>query len=287
MRALLYFTITAMFWGLNFHLAKVMLKEASFIEAGFWRYLFAVVPLFLLALGGLPSKKELLDSFKGVFLIGVVGLFGFNIFFFWGLMHSSAINGALIIAITPVLTMLFSKIILGSPFERIQMLGAFLSLIGVFYLILKGDWTQINNIEFNKGDLMLLLSSSLFSIQNVWVKIYSGKLSNKNFTLLTNLFCFLGFVLILPFLVDLEGITGHSGIFWLSALGIGLIGTSVAYYLWNAGIQLSSANQAGIFINVVPLSTALFSIAFGEELFGYHLISGAIILLGVFIIRKA
>ncbi len=285
MRAILFFTITAIFWGLNFHLAKIMLNEVRFIEAGFWRYFFGVLPLLVLAYKGLPSLKIIQEQFKGIFLVGFVCLFGFNLFFFLGLMNSPAINGALIVSLTPALTILFSNRILKTPLERMQLLGVGISLIGVLYLILKGNFSSLAQIEFSKSDLLLLVSSSFFALQNVWVKKYAGVISNRNFTFLTNLICMLSFLLILPF-IGMEPVLSHSAVFWLSAIGIGFFGTAVAYFLWNAGIKLTSANQAGVFINVVPFSTAIFSVILGEQLFSYHLISGICIVLGIFVMRR-
>jgi len=283
MKAFIYFTITAIFWGLNFHLAKLMLSEVKFIEAGFWRYLFGVAPLFYLAYKDLPSIEKIKDNLTGLFLVGVVCLFGFNVFFFLGLIYSPAINGALIISITPALTLLFSHLILKTPLRRKEGIGVAISFLGVIYLVLKGNLSGFRDIEFSWGDILLLTASMFFALQNVWVKKYSGKISNRNFTFLTNLMCMLSFLVLLPFL-GIESVTSHSLSFWLSAVGIGFLGTALAYFLWNAGIQLTSANKAGIFINVVPLSAALFSILFGETLYAYHFISGLFIIVGVAII---
>lgn len=68
-------------WGLNFHEAKIMLRHVHFMEAGFWRYLLAVIFLFLLQIG-----KDNTDAWslakqqpKGLLLVGLIGLFAFNI----------------------------------------------------------------------------------------------------------------------------------------------------------------------------------------------------------------
>ena len=90
---------------------------------------------------------------------------------------------------------------------------------------------------------------------------------------------------VLPF-AGVETVSEHSSTFWIASIGIGCFGTSLAYLLWNAGIQLTNPTQAGIFINVVPLSTAFFSVVFGEVLQNYHLVSGILIILGVLIIMK-
>lgn len=286
MKAILYLLIAAILWGINFHFAKIMLQEVKFIEAGFWRYIFGVAPLLFMAFSsGLPKWEQIKQNLKGIILVGVICLFGFNMLFFTGLNYSSAINGALIISSTPMLTLLFSRIILKTPLTKNHILGVIVSLIGVLYLILRGDILGFANINYSIGDLLLFAAAILFALQNVWVKKYAGVLSNINFTFLTNLLCWLSFAILLPF-AGTENIANYSNSFWLSALGIGFFGTSVAYYFWNEGIELSSANQAGIMINVIPLSTAIVSVFLGESLYLYHLISALLILLGVFIIRR-
>lgn len=283
MKALVYFLITAIFWGLNFHLAKIMLLEVKFVEAGFWRYLFGVIPLLIYTYNQIPTWNIIRTNIRGILLVGVVGIFGFNLFFFFGLQQSAAINGALIISLTPALTLLFSNQMLKTKILKKEFLGIVISFIGVLYLILKGRISGFANIEFSWGDIFLLGSATLFAVQNVWIKQYGNGLSNKHFTFLTNLFCLISFAIITPFL-GIGNISDYSNSFWLSAIGIGVFGTSVAYLLWNAGIQLSSPGQAGIFINVVPLSAAAFSLIFGEVLQTYHLISGLFIITGVLII---
>ena len=285
MRPFIYFTITATFWGLNFHFAKIMLQESHFVEAGFWRYFFGVVPLLALAYRKLPTREEIRASLKGIVLVGVICLFGFNFFFFLGLMYSPAINGSLIVSLTPGLTLLFSNRILKTPLRGQEIFGVFVSFLGVMYLILKGNIFDFASVEFSWGDILLVIATSFFGLQNVWSKMYGAELSNLNFTFFTNLFCMLSFLAVLPFLTEI-GAPNFSSNYWLAAVGIGCFGTALAYLLWNTGIQLANANQAGIFINVVPLSTAAFSLVFGEVLYSYHLVSGVLVILGVIILLR-
>ncbi|MFK7922768.1 MAG: DMT family transporter [Bacteroidia bacterium] len=285
MKAIFYLSLAAILWGLNFHLAKLMLSETHFLEAGFWRFLFAVIPLLLLAYSGLPSWEVIRKNILGIGLVGVISLFGFNIFFFTGMMNSPAINGALIISVTPILTILLSRIMLKTPLERNQIIGAVISLFGVAFLIMKGKLDNVLQLGFSSSDLLLLGASLFFALQNVWIKQYGDAMSNKNFTFLTNLCCLLCFVLVLPF-SGIEASPSLSLPYWGAAIGIGFLGTSVAYFCWNLGVQLTSANQASIFGNLTPLSTAVFSILLGERLYSYHFISGVIIILGVIVLRS-
>ena len=224
------------------------------------------------------------SNLVGIGLIGVLGLFGFNLFFFLGMVNSPAINGALIINITPILTLLLSRIILKTPLQSKQMLGVGISLFGVVFLITKGELANLTQLSFSGSDLLLLGASLSFAFQNIWFKQYGQKIPNRAFSFLTNLLCLICFVMVLPF-SSVESSGPLSTGYWGSALGIGLLGTSVAYYFWNQGIHLTSANQASIFGNLIPLSTAIFSILLGERLFSYHWISGVIIILGVIVLQ--
>jgi drug/metabolite transporter (DMT)-like permease len=74
--------------------------------------------------------------------------------------------------------------------------------------------------------------------------------------------------------------------FWLSAIGIGVLGTGVAYLFWNLGIQKKGAANAGLYMNFVPLAAAIFGLFFGERLENYHLISSFFILYGIYITNR-
>ena len=284
MKTTLYFIISALFLGLNFHLSKIVLHEINFVETIFWRFLFASITLFFLAYKNLPSLKVILKNLKGASLVGTVGLLGFNIFLFLGLMNSSAINAALIISLNPALTILFSYIILKTPLKRQHLIGVLISFLGVLYLILRGNISTFQEIQFNYSDLLILIANVFFALHHVWVKKYSVGITSTNFTFLASLFCLIGILFFIPF-VEIQDITSHSSSFWMAIVSLGVIGTAVVFYFWNAGVQKAGADQAGIFMNIVPLSTALFAIFFNENLYGYHLISGLCIIVGMLIMK--
>jgi len=278
----------AIFWGLNFHEAKIMLRYVNFIEAGFWRYLFGVGFLFLLQVRHLKSLsfQEIKKGWKGIVLVGFVSIFGFNVLFFLGLRYTSALNAALIIGLAPATTLLASHWILKTAIHKRQKIGVVIAFIGVLFLLSKGRPDQLLQLKWSMGDLLIMCANLLFALQNVWIKKYAAAHSNLVFTFLTNAMCLLGFILLLPILgMNTPPVIAFD--FWLSVVGIGLLGTCVAYLFWNNGVQQLGAANAGLFINVVPLATAVFAVFFSERLEVYHAISGGIILLGLFYVQKA
>lgn len=279
-----YLAFATITWGLNFHLAKIMLEDSSAIEAGLWRYIFGVAVLLFFLWKDWPKWSAVKLQFKPLFLVGFIGLFGFNYFFFIGLSKTSAINAALIAGLNPALTLILSRFILKTQISRGQIGGIAMALFGVIFLILKGQVFSVLQLEFNEGDAWILLSNFVFALHSVWVKQHGGYLSNRHFTFLTNLFCLLGFLLLLPF-VNFGNITNYPTQYWVAAIGMGGMGTAIAYFFWNKGIAQLGAPQAGIFMNMVPLSAALFALLFGETIRYYHIVSGLAIISGVILMQ--
>lgn len=285
MKSIIYLLLTATFWGLNFHFAKQMLTEASFLEAGFWRYSLGILALFGMSLKSLPKLSSFLIEKKGLLLVGVIGLFGFNLLFFLGLLYTSPVNASLIVSLNPAMTLFFSYLILHTKITKSEIVGMLISLVGVIILLTKFDLQRLLQFEFSKGDLLIFLANLVFALQNIWVKQYAKSFSSIHFTIFTNAICWLCFLLVLPFASPAISFH-HSPDFWLSAFGIGCIGTGLAYLFWNKGVSAIGPSKAGIFMNFVPLSTAISAIFLQQELHQYHLISGVIILLGIIITQS-
>lgn len=281
----IFFLVTAtVLWGLNFHLAKNLLLSVDFIQAGFWRYIFGVGFLFIIQITSSSkffSFKQLYQNIRGYFLAGFIGLFGFSIFFFLGLKYTSALNAALQVSLNPIYTSLFAYWILGTTIYSHQKIGMAIGLSGVLILITKGRPILLLEVDWSYGDGLIFMANILFAIHNIWVKkYYTSSVSNISFTLITNGFCLIGFLLFLPF-YGFTPIGKLDTTFWLSALGIGILGTGLAYILWNEGIKMAGAANAGFFMNIVPFATAIFSIYFGKQIESYHLSSGGLILIGM------
>lgn len=284
MKHAFFLTFAAAAWGLNFHLAGEMMEFCSPIEGGFWRYTFGVLTLFLFTIGNLPSWNSIRGQIFPLLLIGLIGLFAFNYFFFLGLTYTSGLNAALIISLNPALTLLFSHFILGTRITRNHYLGIVVAFLGVAFLILKGNLSSISQLSFNQGDGWIMLANTIFALQHIWIKKYGSNLRNSHLTLVTNFFCLCGFVLVLP-VFGLGQFTNYPANFWLASIGIGVIGTAIAYYFWNVGVKHVGPAKAGVFMNVVPLAAGLTSFAFGQSIQIIHLISGLIIITGIIIMQ--
>jgi drug/metabolite transporter (DMT)-like permease len=269
-------------WGLNFHLFKIMLSSVHFIEAGFWRYFFGVLVLTIYIRKKFPTWYLFKKNIKGVLVVGVLGIFCFNLLLFWGLMSTSAINASLIISLNPIVTLFLAHLFLKSNINIKKLVGAFIGVLGVVYLLSKGNLVNLNNLTFSKGDLLILLAMVLSAFYHIWVKKYAVNISNPHFTFFTNLICLLSFIIITPFFISPHSINYELN-FWIATITFGVFGTAFTYIFWNKGLRIIGASKAGVFMNIVPLSTGVIAVLLGKNLNGFHIISGLLIFLGLLI----
>ena len=269
-------------WGLNFHLLKFMLLSVHFIEAGFWRYLFGVIALTVYLKNSFPKWDTFKKHINGILIVGVIGLFCFNLLLFWGLIYTSSINASLIVSLNPIITIFLAYFFLNSTISHLQLLGGFIGLIGVVYLLSKGDFLNLNQLVFSKGDILVLFAMVLSSFYHIWTKKYSTNISYQHFTFFTNLICLISFTLITPFFVEVHSVN-YGVEFWIVSILFGVFGTAITYFLWNKGLNIIGASKAGLFMNIVPLSTAIISVLLGKELTQFHITSGLLIFIGLIV----
>lgn len=282
MKATIYLALSALLWGLNFHLLRVMLNSTGFLEAAFWRYIFGVVFLVLFTTRSLPAYSLVKGNLKGILLTGIAGIFFFNVLLFRGLEYTSALNASLLISLNPLITLFLSTVIFKTSIRFPQLTGAAFSMAGVMFLLSKGNFGQLLRLQLNTGDGLVLMASFLAAFYHIWVKKYAQNMENQHFTLLTNLVCMLCFILILPFLPASSPAAFGAG-FWIAAVAFGSLGTALTYSLWNKGVKIAGAQKAGLFMNLVPLSTAGIAVILGESISTFHWVSGGFIVSGLFI----
>lgn len=126
--------LAAILWGANFNLAKPVLTELHPLVAGADRYLIAAA--IMLAITCIKGERPPLRHFKAYLILGLLGVFGFNLFFFLGMASTSPVNGALIMALNPLLTSLIARFILGDRPTQRQWLAFPVGLIGVAIVVL-------------------------------------------------------------------------------------------------------------------------------------------------------
>jgi drug/metabolite transporter (DMT)-like permease len=264
--------LAAIFWGANFNLAQPVLAEMGPYVAGASRYLMAA--LIMLFITFYRGETVALRYVKTYALLGLVGVFGYNLFFFLGMQTTSAVSGALIMALNPLLTAVIAFFMLKDRPSSRQLLAFPVGIIGVAIVVLGAG----AELRVATGDIYILIANLSWAFYNVLVRKLmptdvSGIASTAGIMTagaiaLTLVAIISGEQFVLP--------TMHAG----SALLVMTIGGGVlAYIFWNAGITKLGPSKAAIFLNLIPVTSIVIA-AFAGVPPNLAQICGAVVVIG-------
>ena len=136
------------------------------------------------------KKNLLVISFMGLMTIST-----FNSVVYFALNYTQVINVALVLAAIPAVTIIFSSFMKVDKTNIFQLIGLFLSVIGISAIISNADINKILSLNFNKGDLWMLVCVMCWSLYSTLLKKYSFKFSQ--FTLI-QLMVSVGIIFLIP-----------------------------------------------------------------------------------------
>ena len=276
--------MATLMWAGHANVLKVSISEISpmLLMAFRWIGCFIILTAFLWsdAIKYIPSVKRRLPW---VGIMGGIGMAGFTICLIVAAHSTSVINLGIAQSFIPALVMILGLIILGTAISKLQATGLVLSMFGTLILVSKGSMDSIVSLTFNSGDLIMLIGCFCYAG-------YTLGLSKRIEMPPTVMFLFFSFFasLSLFICVIIEFLTGN--LIWPGLKGIIIIlycivfPSILAQTFFMRGVELIGANRAGLYVNLVPVFTALIAIFFlSEHLFIFHVISLFLVLCGIFI----
>ncbi len=110
----LLLVLTPLFWAGNWVIGRAIRHDVPPLALAFWRWVIAA--LLLLPFAGkhvFRQRALILDHWRILILLGVLGTGLYNAFSYWGLQYTTATNGVLLNSATPILIIAISAIFLG------------------------------------------------------------------------------------------------------------------------------------------------------------------------------
>lgn len=233
--------------------------------------------------------KNLIKVFKKeyfvLFILGALGISGFNTFLYYGLQTTTATNALLINSSTPIFIIIFSAIIFKISITKIQLFGVFLSTTGVIYLILKGEINHILELKFTVGDLWIIAACIDWALYSVLLKYKPKDLNSLEFFSITTIlgtfilyivFIFQGYSFEFSFLENKEVL--------YSMIYIVIFPSILSFYFWNKATLEVGANKAGQFAHLMPIFGAGLAYVFLDEVMQtYHIVGIVLIAFGIYL----
>ena len=276
--------IAVLIWSLNITVTRYVAEFISPISISFYRWLIAFVlmsPFVLLSVW--KYRTEIRQHAWQFALLGACGMVFYQGLAYSAAHYTTATNMGIINAFTPIFTIFISMFILKEMPTRYAVIGGILSFLGLLYVMSQGNLQSLVHLAGHWGDLLMILAVFLYAFYGVFLKKWQIKIP-----LLTSLYVQIAFALLfhLPFVfvLGLDVINSQNvG----SVLYAGVFPSIVAPLVWMMAVQYIGPNRTSIFMNVMPIATALIAYFWLNEAWTiYHTVGGVIILLGIALAQK-
>jgi drug/metabolite transporter (DMT)-like permease len=276
--------LAAFIWSGNFIIARGVIKNIPPITLAFYRWLLASVIILPFAIRQFktewPSVKR---AWKYLFWASLTGVTLFNTFVYIGAHYTSAINLALIgTTSSPIMATIMASIFLKEKIGWMKLAGLALCIIGVLFLLAKGNFQHLLTLKFSTGDLWMLAAAFCFAVYNTLVKKKPTAISSMNFLFLV---FSLGTILLLPFY--LWEVNRGAPVIWntnlfLAILYLGLGASVICFWIWNIAIYKLGAARTILFGNLIPIFSSLGAVIFLNEQFTWiHIVSMIFVFTGI------
>ena len=287
--AYLLLTLSVLFWAGNFIVGKfATLFEVPPLTLNVLRWLS--VWLILMPFTYKEIYNNLPDIKKKWFVISFMGLITistFNSVVYFALNHTQVINAVLVLAAIPAATIVFSSLMNVEKTNIFQLIGLILSIIGIGSIISNGDIQKIISLNFNKGDVWMLVCVITWALYSTLLKKHKFKFSQ--FTLI-QLMVSAGLLFLIPqlFYEKSIGLELNFNKAFLAILFYVVVFPAIAaYYCWQKGVEIIGPNRASMFIQLMPLFSAVMAVIIFREKFELYHFAGAIFIVsGIYLSNK-
>jgi drug/metabolite transporter (DMT)-like permease len=288
-KAYIMLILATLFWAGNFTIGKFAYTEnVPPYSLAFFRWILVWIILIPFTYKEISKiKTEVKNNLSLFFILGFTSVGIFSAFTYNALNYTQVINASLFNTAIPVSIILVCFLLKIEKTNIFQISGLIVSVLGILAIITRLDLNILLTLNFNKGDIYMVIAIISWGI-------YSAFLKKKTFDIsllsLVHVVCTFGLIILLPaFLFELaQGKTTeiNSNLIFI-LLYIAIFPSIGSYYCWAGAVSIIGANRAGIFLSLIPLFSTIFAmIFFNEKFLFFHFIGSVLIILGLFLSNK-
>ena len=281
--------LATLFWAGNFTIGKVAYFEnIPPYSLSFFRWLLVWIVLLPFTYKEiLKLKKEIIKNYKLFVILGFTSVGLFSAFTYNALNHTQVINASLFNTAIPAMIILVCYLLKIEKTNIFQLLGLFISILGILVIITKLDLDILLTLNFNQGDIYMVLAITAWGIYSAFLK---KRTFDVSLLALIQVICSFGLIFLTPgFFFELmqdKTIEINNNLFYILVY-VAIFPSIGSYYCWAGAVSIVGANRAGIFLSLIPLFSTIFAIIFFNEKFlFFHLIGSILIIIGLFLSNK-
>jgi drug/metabolite transporter (DMT)-like permease len=268
-----------LFWAGNYIVGAGAVESIDPLSLVLLRWLLALVPLLAIAqFVERPQWRQVLAAWPWLIALSVFGLLGYNLLLYTALEHTDAFSAALINAFNPALITLAAAAFLRERLTGRAMGGVLIALVGVLLVLSNGNPGKLLQAGFGTGELFMIGAIAAWSAYTI-----TGRLAPPLPPITTTAVQAATTVAVLtPFSLAAGGPALPSTQGALTSLVfIALFPSVLSYLLWNRALTVIPAGNAGVFLNLITVFTALVTILAGHPYSLAQIAGGVIVIAGI------
>ena len=258
------------------------------ISLAFWRWTLVFLILLPFTYPSLKKNyKVIKKEYKKLFFLGAMGCGVCGAFPFLAGQTTTVTNMGIIYTSSPIFIILISSIFFNEKINLTKIIGLIACLVGVFAIIIKGNFLLLINLNFTIGDLWMLAAASGWALYSIYLFYWKTKLEIfQRFTLIA----LFGALSLLPFYIGEEIFyerTMFSIEFFIWVIFAAISPGIIAFTLYTIAQKKLGASLTGFTLYVFTIYGAIYGyFLFDERLENYHLIGTILVFIGVYLAKK-
>ncbi len=285
--------LLAVIWGSAFPGLKVLGEVLDPYQMTWFRYApFPIVYGVWIAL----RRRDVLRRVPGndwlaMGLLGCVGVIGYHFPLNWGLHDSgdgvsvTAATGAILIATTPLWTLLLSVATGKERLRPLALAGSLVAFAGVAVVVFFGRGEA--ELTVARKALVILIAPVCWSIYSV----YTRPLVQRHGGLFTTgVTLSMGALTLVPLGVwwGTEPLAAMEPRHWAWLAFLAFLSTILGYAMWNHALKQRTASQVAVYVYFNPVVAAIVGVTFlGEHLTAWFVGGSALVLGGVVLVNQS
>ena len=279
--AFLYPFFAIVLWAGNVIVSRLSAHTIGPEAITFYRLLLAVGLMSLFVARPAWCNRAAIWPHLGQFaVLGFLAMCLFQSLSYLAAETTTATNMAVFTALTPLLTVLLGAMLLREAPTVGMIGGGVLSFTGLVYLVSGGDPAALLRNGVHPGDPLMFVAALVYGLYGVLLKRWDLPVAGWQSTYMQAL-CALAimFPAFLATPAPMRALNAQTLPLIAYAGGLASI---VLPFLWIRGVQILGPNRCAIFMNLLPVFTALGGIMLlGEPVRAFHVVGGGVALAGV------
>ena len=279
--------LCGIFWAGNAISSRLAVGEITPLTLVFLRWVLVLSVLWPVYGSQVRAHwPEIKPRLTSVILMGTLGFTAFNVLFYLAGHYTTALNIGILQGAMPMFVMAGAFLAHGTRVTLMQVAGVLITSVGVLVVATGGAPLAILEIEFNRGDLLMLAACVLYAFYAVALRKRPQMPGPAFFTLLA----LIAAATSLP-LLAFEALT--SGLAMPTTNGllvmafVAIFPSCLAQLYFMRGVDLIGPGRAGVFMNLVPVFTAILAVVvLGEPFSAFHLVALVLVISGILLSQR-